>query len=275
MTTDVELSRHYGHGNLLAAILEALAAAGRDIERIATIDLAGVDEFHQGGRKATAALAADLGLVAGMRVLDVGSGLGGPARHLAESFGCHVTGIDLTPEYVDVANALSARCGLADKTSFVVGSALDLPFSDASFDAAIMLHVGMNIADKKRVFEQVRRVLKPGGRFGVYDVTSCEPERINYPVPWSSVPQTSFVASPDDYQRLLREAGFEVEAVHDRTEMCKQVARQRAAAVSSGNPPPLGQHILMGAAVKDRQRNITEALEAGVNAPVAFIARAV
>ena len=149
-----------------------------------------------------------------------------------------------------------------------------MPFADASFDRAIMLHVGMNIEDKAAVFSEVHRVLNPGGMFGVYDVTSSAPERIKYPTPWSSEPETSFVASRETYRSCLARAGFTLVAEHDRSELCKEIARQRAAAVAaSGSPTLPGQPILMGAAVKVRQRNIIESLMSGVTAPVAFIAK--
>ena len=160
MSIDRSIAQHYAHGDLERAILDALVAMGKDPDRLTIEDLAPVDEFHVGGRAATAEFFEKLGLKSGMHVLDIGSGLGGPARFAAQAYGCQVTGIDLTPEYVEVANALARRVGLDNRVSYVCGSAVDLPFPDASFDAAYMLHVGMNIEDKAKLMGEVRRALK-------------------------------------------------------------------------------------------------------------------
>ena len=161
MNTEQQVATHYTHGSLQQAILDALKQMGKDPERFTAMDLSTGDEFHLGWLPATAALAKDLGLAPGMHVLDVGCGIGGPARYFAEAHKCRVTGIDLTEEFVQVAAELTRRCGLADLVTFRQGSALDLPFDAGTFDAATLIHVGMNIADKARLFEEVRRVLKP------------------------------------------------------------------------------------------------------------------
>ena len=185
MSIDRSIAQHYAHGDLERAILDALIAMGKDPDRLAIEDLAPVDEFHIGGRAATAEFFEKLGLKSGMHVLDIGSGLGGPARFAAQALGCQVTGIDLTPEYVEVANALARRVGLDKRVSYVCGSAVDLPFPDASFDAAYMLHVGMNIEDKAKLMGEVRRVLKPGAAFGIYDVMRTGDGDLAFPVPWA------------------------------------------------------------------------------------------
>src|SRR5215813_9053830 len=169
MTVEQTVAQHYAHGSLEEALLEGLRRSGKNADRIDPDDLAPADEFHIGGRQATVEFADQLGLRAGMELLDIGSGIGGPARYFAHHRQCRVTGIDLTDEYVRVAGALSERAGLAGKLKFVQGSALALPFPSASFDGAYMLHVGMNIGDKATLFKQVKRALKPGGFFGVYD----------------------------------------------------------------------------------------------------------
>ncbi len=161
-----DVSNHYGGGNDLAgAIADSLRRAGKDMDRLTTADLATVDEFHIRARKATLELAQSLNLDAASRVLDIGSGLGGPARTLAETFGCHVTGIDITQAFCDAATALSSWVGLSDRVDFRQGDATSLPFDDAVFDAAMTIHVAMNIAAKDRMYAEARRVLKPGSRF--------------------------------------------------------------------------------------------------------------
>ena len=170
MDVETEVASHYTHADLTATVLAALRGAGRDLDALTTADLAPVDEFHLGWHPQTVDFAARLAFPPGTRLLDIGAGVGGPARTFAEAHGCDVTGIDLTPAFVAAATELSARTGLAARTRFVAGSALDLPFEDASFDAATLIHVGMNIADKPRLFAEARRVLRPGATFALYEV---------------------------------------------------------------------------------------------------------
>ena len=158
MNTEQQVATHYTHGSLLQAILDALKQMGKDPVRFTAMDLSTGDEFHLGWLPATAALAEDLRLAPGMHVLDVGCGIGGPARYFAEAHKCRVTGIDLTEEFAQVAAELTRRCGLIDLVTFRHGSALDLPFYDGSFDAATLIHVGMNIADKARLYAGFHRV---------------------------------------------------------------------------------------------------------------------
>src|ERR1700752_754935 len=158
MNTEHQVAEHYTHGSLQQVILDALKAMGKNPERFSAADLSTADELHLGWVPATVALAKDLRLAPGLHVLDVGCGLGGPARYFAETHRCHVTGFDLTEEFVQVATELTRRCGLKGLVSFRQGSALDLPFGGGAFDAATLIHVGMNIADKAKLFENVRRV---------------------------------------------------------------------------------------------------------------------
>lgn len=274
MVTDHEIAKHYYHGTLEEAILSALAESGKDINALAALDLAPVDEFHLGWLPATAALAEDLGLGQDSSVLDIGSGIGGPARVFAETRGCRVRGIDLTSEYVDVAVALTRRCGLDAKVTFQQASALELPFADATFEAAILLHVGMNIADKRRLFAGVRRVLKPSGRFGVYDVMRIAEGDIIYPAPWAASIETSFVETPQTYRHLLSEAGFFIESEQSRRDETLALWREMREHREKHGPPALGLHILMGPEAPRRLANVISALEQGVIAPVQILARA-
>jgi SAM-dependent methyltransferase len=145
MDVEGEVARHYTQSELTSTVLAALRQAGKDTEALATADISGVDEFHTGWRPLTLALASDLAPPPGTRLLDVGAGIGGPARHFAEAYGCDVTGVDLTPAFVELANELTRRTGLAGSARFVLGSALAMPFPDAAFDLATMFHVGMNL----------------------------------------------------------------------------------------------------------------------------------
>ncbi len=217
MTDDV--ASHYGgDGDLSTAIADSLRRAGKDMDRLTTADLATVDEFHIRARKATLEVARFLDLAPASRVLDIGSGLGGPARTLAETVGCHVTGIDITQAFCDAATTLSGWVGLSDRVDFRQGDATSLPFDDAMFDAAMTIHVTMNIAAKDKVFAEARRVVKPGGRFVAYDVLQGEGGDVQYPVPWAREPSISHLATPDEMKALLTDAGFKILAVEDSTE---------------------------------------------------------
>ncbi len=213
------VATHYaGDDDLAAAIAARFRQAGKDPGALRAADLAAVDEFHIRGRKATLELAGALGLDAASHLLDIGSGLGGPARTVAEAHGCRVTGLDLTQAFCDAAAAMSGWVGLGDQVAFRQGDATALPFGDASFDAAMTVHAAMNIAAKDRMYAEARRVLKPGSRFGIYDVLQGEGGEVLFPVPWAREPSISHLATPGDMLRLLAAAGFEVETVEDSTE---------------------------------------------------------
>ncbi|MCW3476020.1 class I SAM-dependent methyltransferase [Limobrevibacterium gyesilva] len=273
MTIEHDVAGHYAHGGLEQAILEALVGQGKDPDRLDPADLAPVDEFHIGGRQATADLAAQLALAPGRHLLDIGSGIGGAARYFALAHDCRVTGIDLTEEYVAVARSLARRTGLGGKVRFQQGSALDLPFPDASFDGAYMLHVGMNIADKPALFAGVRRVLRPGGFLAVYDVMRVGEGALDFPVPWASRPETSFVAAAPAYRAALRAAGFAVTAERDRRDFAIAFFGAMKARQAETGPPPLGLPILMGPDFRQKTANMIGNLERGLIAPTEMIAR--
>ena len=273
MEIEQAVARHYAHGSLEETILSALAAAGKDLNRLTPKDLAPVDEFHVGGRQATIAFAQEFGLRPGMRLLDIGCGLGGAARYFADAHGCQVTGIDLSGEYVGVANALAARVGLAERVSCRAGSALALPFAPGSFDAAYMFHVGMNIEDKSRLFAEVRRVLAPSGLFGIYDVMRLAAGELSYPVPWASGPESSFVADAGTYQRLLAAAGFEVLIQRDRRDFALEVFGLMRTRGAAGGPGPLGLHLVMGANAGQKVKNMIADISAGLITPTELICR--
>lgn len=275
MDTEQQVAKHYTHGSLEAAILAALTASGKNIDKLTASDLAGVDEFHLGWRAATMEIARDLHLSRAMHVLDVGSGIGGPARYFAEAHGARVTGIDLTQEFVDVANALTRRCGLSDLATFQQASALALPFKEGTFDAATMIHVGMNIEDKAKVFSEVRRVLQPAARFTVYDVMRTAKGDIPYPMPWAATTATSFVATPDDYRRMLTAAGFKLEGEVSRRDFALELWQEMRQKSAAQGPPKLSLQVLMGEAAKERLGNVIATLERGIIAPIEMIARSV
>ena len=202
------VASHYSENLELADVItQSLRNAGKDLNKLTTTDLAMVDEFHIRGRKATLELAAKMNRNADSRVLDIGSGLGGPARTLAETYGCRVTGIDLTQR---CSNCNVDWVGLGELTSFKQGDATSLPFDSKTFDAAMTIHVAMNIAAKDMMYLEARRVVGPGGAFAVYDVLQGEGGEVLYPVPWARDPSISHLATPDQMKSLLGGAGFKV-----------------------------------------------------------------
>jgi len=275
METEQHVARHYERTGLEQAILDGLAASGKDLDAIVPSDLSAVDEFHLGWRAETVEFARELGLSPGMKVLDIGCGIGGPARYFAEAHGCTVMGIDLTPDYVAVAAALTRRCGLADRVSFEQGSALAMPFADAAFDAVTLIHVGMNIADKRRLFAEARRVLGAGGTFGIYDIMRVGEGAMAYPTPWAQSAETSFVEPSEVYRTRLGEAGFAIGKERDRGDFARQLGREMREHAARHGTPPLGLHILMGPEAPQRLGNVMRALEAGTIAPIEMVARAV
>ncbi len=275
MQTEQAIALHYAHGSLEQAILDGLAAAGKDLDHLSLKDLAPVDEFHIGGRPATIAFAAQFGARPGMRLLDIGCGLGGAARYFAQEHGCQVTGIDLSGEYVGVANMLAARVGLGGRVCCQQGSALTLPFAAGSFDGAYMFHVGMNIEDKSRLFREVRRVLAPAGLFGIYDAMRLNQGDLSYPVPWASGADSSFVVDSATYRRLLLAEGFEVLKERDRRDFALETFQQMRARAAAGDASPLGLHVVMGANAAAKVRNMIAGVASGAIAPTEMICRAV
>lgn len=275
MDLERNVAAHYARQNLEEAILEALQKAGRPVDPIDPADVAAIDEFHFGWAAVTAELAKDAAFTPQMHILDIGSGIGGPARHFARACGCRVTGVDLTEDFVAAANALTRRCGQADGVSFRVGSALALPFMAGTFDGATLMHVGMNIADKAKLFSEARRVLKSGAAFVVYDLMRLSEEPLPYPMPWAATTATSFVEPPAAYRSLLEASGFRIEAEKDHTAFGLEVfAAMRARAEAEG-PPPLGPQLLIGPAAQERLANAIGAVQHGLIAPVEMLARAV
>jgi ubiquinone/menaquinone biosynthesis C-methylase UbiE len=233
---------HYRASGLTERLKTALAAFGPDHQRLTPQQLATLDQFHTRGLAATAELAKLAGITADVSVLDVGSGVGGPARFLAATYGCQVTGIDLSEPFVDAARYLTERTGQGERVSFETASALELPFDDGRFDVVLLQHVAMNISDRARLYREIRRVLKPSGRFGLYDVVlkGGDPQ---YPVPWARTPATSFLLTAAATREVIEAAGFRTLAWQDDTDAAKTwVAELRA----SGPQPTPNLGVLMG-----------------------------
>ena len=274
MNKELEVSTHYQHGSLIKVIEEGFNHQGKTPSDISLDDMSVIDEFHIGGRQASEEFLDQLQLQERSLVLDVGCGLGGPARFVASRFGCLVSGIDLTHEYVDTGNILSNWVGLHKKVVLQQGSAMTLPFPDGQFDAAYMMHVGMNIVDKKSLFVEVFKVLKPDGIFGIYDVMQIGSGEMQYPAPWAASKNTSSLASPQDYQTGLKEAGFNILATRERgdfaIEFFENMKRRMAETTAD---PALGLHVLMGDDAKAKVANVLQSIKEGSIAPVELIAQ--
>lgn len=250
------VEQHYaGSGTIVQAIADALRASGRDPFASATSDLAPVDEFHIRGREATQEIADALGVGPGDAVIDIGCGLGGAARALAELRGCRVVGVDLTPAFCEAATELSRWTGLDALTSFRVGDATALDFADASFDAAVTIHAAMNIPDKPAMYREAHRVVRPGGTFVVYDVLQGEGGDVAYPVPWAREPSISHLATVDDMRSMLTDAGFELIDEHDSSDRSSAWFRSVADAIASGNVPPVTFAVFLGDDFAEMARN--------------------
>jgi MPBQ/MSBQ methyltransferase len=273
-SNETEVAEHYNVSGLGELILDALRRSNIDLKALKPSDLSAVDEFHMGGRAATQYVIGLMGLRPGARVLDVGCGLGGVARYLAGECGCRVTGVDLTPEYVRVARMLTEMTQLSGNIDFHTGSALDLPFPDDTFDAAVTFHVAMNIEDRPRLYAEVARVIRPGGLFAIYDVMKGSKEGMCFPVPWAETAQTSFLVTPDAMRQLLAQAGFDIVHEEDRRAVGLEHHRSRVAGLSAaGGPPPLGSHLLQGKTASLKSRNMIGMLEAEQITVEAIIAR--
>lgn len=260
MALDKDVAAHYGRADLSAKILAALTQAGLDVDRLRPEDLAPIDEFHVRGREATMEFGRGLGLSPDLHVLDVGSGVGGPARHLAAAYGCRITGIDLTEEFCDAANMLAERVGLADRVTYRAANALDMPFADAAFDGAYTQHVAMNIPDKAALYREVARVLKPGAGFGIYDVLQGAGGDIVYPTPWARDPATSFVATEAEMRDALEAAGFTIETWRDTTAPGAAWFAAKQQSVAEQGPPLLGLHLLLGPIFAEMGKNMARNL---------------
>ena len=200
-------------------------------------------------------LARSLNVSADSRVLDIGSGLGGPARTLVETYGCHVTGIDLTQAFCEAATTLSDWVGLSDRVSFRQGDATSLPFADGQFDAAMTIHVAMNIARKDKVYAEAKRVLRPGARFAIYDILQGEGGDVLFPVPWAREPSISHLATPDAMQSLLANAGFKMVDVQDSTEEGQRWFEAMAARMAKAAVPAVTFRTFLGDDFPEMARN--------------------
>jgi SAM-dependent methyltransferase len=261
MAIETDVAQHYGSAGIAERILAALRVA-QGAEAPVTVDsLAPADHFHGGGVAATQELVAILLPQAGEHLLDIGSGIGGPARWIAAKFGVHVTGVDLTPEFCAAAEELSRATGLSDKVTIKNGSALALPVPDNAFDRAYSQNVVMNIADKPQFYREAFRALRPGGVLAIANACAGPGGAPHYPQMWASSAATSFLATPEETRRDMAEAGFTIVTFRDTT-AGRLPAQTRQ--LERGAAVPLGIHVLVGAdVVREAMQNSTRNLAEG------------
>ena len=262
---------HYSRGQLLEDIQAGVRRLGRSPDTVRVDDLAPVDEFHIGGRAATQTFLDQLDLAPHDHVLDVGCGLGGASRFAAERYGCRVTGIDLTHDYVRTGQVLCEWVGLDERISLDRGDATDTPYRDGAFDKAFMLHVGMNIENKELLALELFRLLRPGGRLGVYDVMRVGDGELHFPVPWATTAGESRVSTPATYRGTLEAAGFRIVAENDRSGFAMDFFTGLQANGNGATSLPLGLHILMGDSAQAKVGNMIENVAEGRVAPYEII----
>ncbi len=250
------VSGHYTAGDFGEKILASLRTAGKNTDALQVEDLAQVDQLHAGGAHATRTLIGRASLQPGMRVLDVGGGLGGPARLIAHDAACTVTVVDLSAEFCRVGERLTARVGLTGRVTFQHGSALDMPFPDGAFDRVWTQHSTMNIAEKERLYREIYRVLRPGGLLAMHEMMAGPVQPIHFPVPWARDPSISFLWPPAKIRALLTEIGFrEAEWVDER-----EMALANLPAPASGQPeigaPASAAQVLYGPQLPEMVQNV-------------------
>ena len=275
MSEAEQVSRHYSSGELLERLRAALAAEGVDPDRPTVEQLAPFDHFHGRGLEATQDAASLVAPTAADHILDVGSGIGGPARYFAQRFGCRVTGIDLTTEFCEVARVLTRAVGFAGRVTFHQGNALATPFADASFDGAYSMNVSMNIADKAALYREIRRVLKPGAWFVLAEIAQGPAGAPTYPTPWAKTAATSFLATPQETRDALAAAGFTIVKSRDTAAQVAAFTARARALIARGEKPPFhAVYLIHGDLAREMAANGARDLAAGKIIPIEILCRA-
>jgi SAM-dependent methyltransferase len=274
MEFERDVSAHYSGGDLHERLQKALAADGIDYDHLSLDALAPYDQFHGRGLEATVEIANLVSIVAGDHILDIGSGIGGPARYLAHRFGCRVTGIDLTPEFCAVARELTRALGLEDRVAFELGNALATPFAEGSFEGAYSMNVSMNIADKTAFYREAHRVLKPQGWLMLSELAKGPGADPDYPTPWAQSARTSFLSTPEETRTGLVDAGFDV--VHFQDTLDRSLAfgaRSRAMVERGEKPPHRAVQLIHGDLAAAAMPNMSRALAESRLVPIEVLAR--
>ncbi|MGD8926285.1 MAG: class I SAM-dependent methyltransferase [Thioalkalispiraceae bacterium] len=252
---------YYSPSNLYNKIIEGLDSLGKDLSTITLDDLQPVDEFHIRGDAATKELIQLANFTPDMHILDVGCGVGGSTRRLSHETGCHVTGIDLSDEYIDVAERLTQLLDMQERVKFHAASALELPFDDYTFDGAWSIQMNMNVEDKLEWLKEVYRVLKPGGRAVLYEVCGHKNSPVYHPVPWAQDSSMSFLVPPEAFREVITSAGFDVEIWNDKTELAQKAFAHMTEPKGEPELPELGVHLLVGDDILTKAYNLHRNLD--------------
>ena len=275
MSNPDTITDHYTSGDLLARLEARLREDGIDPSQPTIEALAPYDHFHGRGLEATEDMAALLPIAKTDHILDIGSGLGGPARYLARRFGCRVSGIDLTAEFCDIARHLTALLGFEDRVSVRQGNALAMPYDAATFDGAYSMNVSMNIADKRALYREIRRVLKPGAWLVLSEAAQGPGGEPDYPTPWARTAASSFLATESETRASLEACGFAIEVLRDTTEAALAYgARSRALVVDGGKPLHRAVSLIHGALAEQASANSARALKERRAVPIELLCRA-
>ncbi len=256
------IENHYLKERLFEDILDRLKSQNIALDNVKRSDIAGTDEFHVRGAAVSRELANSIHLN-GLKVLDVGCGLGGPCRMLADEYNCQTTGIDLSNEYIRTANKLSELVHLNHSTTFVQGNATELPFADSSFDVVWTQHVQMNIPNKKKFYSEISRVLKREGYFLYYDILKKGNGTVNYPMPWASVAEHSFLCTAEEMDHFLKQFGLMEGQSNNQTQAGIEYFDTLLAKLKESGPPKMGLNVLMGETTKPKLMNLLAHLKNG------------
>ena len=254
--------KHYYRNKLYEDIISRLTALNIDLAHVKRADIAGVDEFHVRGAQVSKELADTIN-IRNAKLLDVGCGLGGPCRMLADEYNCEVTGIDLSEEFIRTASKLSALVGLSASTKFVCGDATKLPFNDQSFEVVWTQHVQMNISDKVKFYAEIYRVLSNDGVFLFYDIFKKGTEAVSYPMPWANEPTISFLTPAEEIEKMLHALNFKKILLKDQTSNGITFFENFIERIEKVGAPSLGLNVLMGKSTKTKILNLLNGLKTG------------
>jgi SAM-dependent methyltransferase len=273
MARENNIADHWGKGDVYESIVSALTELSKPLEGLTVEDLAPVDHFHARGFPATIDLADDLPIPAGQHIVDIGCGLGGPARYMAHRFDCRVSGVDMTPSFVDAAQRLTALLKMERQVEIIQGDGHELPYADEMFDGAYTQHVTMNVADRPTFFAEAYRVLRPGAFFALTEHGLGPKGNLHYPLPWSMNGSGEYLATPDETRSILERIGFEDVVIEDSGDKYVEAYRAMLERAEAGDLPPLGIHILMGDSALQKTRNSARNIEEERTHPIKLVCR--
>jgi len=260
-TLTSQIEKHYYRPDLYDDILNRLKEMEVDLKNVKRTDIAGVDEFHVRGAEVSKELAKIVN-INNSKLLDVGCGIGGPCRMLADEYDCQTVGLDLSEEFINTATSLSKLVGLSN-TEFIQGDATNLPFESESFDVVWTQHVQMNISDKPKFYSEIDRVLTDNGAFIYYDIFKKGDDKVDFPMPWANESKISFLEKTSKMESILNNLGLKKEQSTDQTENGIIFFEKLLKKISESGPPKLGLNVLMGASTKDKILNLLNGLKEG------------